>query len=178
MVSGLALLLALVAVSLIQYYLANKPIAVNVNAQKTSPAIARVNQEEIVIENPVDDANSVLFLIDGQVNEIVDMHFEKARLSQPSLERFEHLPKPAPAGPETIDFIAQDVSRVLKEQDAKAGRGGDLLAKRGIGLVEVSEKGQCRTFVKVEVAKGAKFPMSQRFHQSSNSDPIRDFYVT
>ena len=169
--SGLSLLVAVVAVSVLQYYLVNKPVVVDVVAQKFSPALADINSEQTRIVAPVDDANGIVFLVNGGINEIIDLHFDNARLSEPSLERFEHLPQPAPAAIGTIDFIAEDVKRVLNEQAGDSAYPNELSGPN-------ANRGECRTFVKVESAKSGGFPKTLRFRQASNSPVVRDFAMT
>ena len=178
LISAVLLLVAIAAVAVIQYGLVNMPIAVDVNDQKITPAAAKLNQEELLIEDAIDDSNGTLFLMEGQINESIDIHFDKARLSEQTLESFAHETTPPPKGLETIDFFWVNVKDELRRQSAETGQAdgeaiAELLAKP-VG----SESGGCKTFIKAEVANGAKFPTYQRYYQTRGNDQTRDFYMS
>ncbi|HEX8847277.1 MAG TPA: hypothetical protein VF791_21720 [Pyrinomonadaceae bacterium] len=179
-VRGATALLVLGAAISLQYYLANRPLPVDVNAYKYSPAVAKFKQEELVIEKPVLDSGRILFSLDGKMNEFVDIQFEKARLSEETFALFQDKPKPPPVDLETIDFRTEDLKRKLDEIKAKnksQPQNGEIKSEDEAEDTKRDENGTCLIFVKAEVAADSKLPTSVRFYQLKGSGSSRDFYM-
>jgi len=106
-------LLVLAAAAFAQFKLANVPEPVNLETTgKFSPATIRLGQEELIIEGPlVNSPEGMLFSHDGSLNEIVDVSFERARLDQQTVEKFESLGLSPPSTPSKIDYRAEDSMR-------------------------------------------------------------------
>ncbi len=176
--SAALLLLAIAAVVVIQYCLVNRPIAVDVNDQKIAPAKAKLNQEQLLIRDAIDDANGILFLMEGQINELIDVHFDKARLSEQTLESFANEPTPPPKGLEIIDFYWVDVRDELRRESAETGKADEKRIAKLLNEPVSREDGGCKTFIRGKVASGSRFPTYQRYYQTKADDQTRDFYMS
>jgi hypothetical protein len=142
-----AALVVLIGAAILQYYLANVRLPVDIGAtNKFSPATIKLGQEELVIKNPfVNPSEGLLLSHVGNPNEVVDVYFDRARLGEESISLFEALgSKPPPAsGP--IDYITQNPARASDAGEA------------------------CRTFVQIEVPDASN-PIDE-FHLYQLEDP-------
>lgn len=171
---------ALVAAITLQYYLANRPIELDVSdpVRKPTPAIARSKLDEIVIEDPALDSSRVLFSLRTS-GEYVNTHFEKAQLSGATIARFQEKSPPAPAGFETIDLITEDVEQILKESK-RAANTLNALSRSEVTQQQPDgrKQGICITSLSAQVSGGAPSPTEIHFFLSQDSDSTRDFYMT
>jgi hypothetical protein len=104
---------------------------------KFSPATIKLNQE-LVIEGPVvSSPDGLLLLHDGRANEVVDAHFDSARLGEQTIE---DLPYKLPVTPMRIDYV-------LAEASQKPASGGP-----------------CRTFIHIKAKDGVP-PSGLHFYQ-------------
>jgi hypothetical protein len=175
--SAVLLVLAGAATVVIQYCLVNVPIAVDVDDQKIAPAKAKLNQEQLLIKDAIDDSNGILFLMEGQINELIDVHFDQARLSEKTLESFANETPPPPKELERIDFFWVDVREELRRQSAETGKADQKLIAE-LDKPVGSEDGGCKTFIRAKVANGSRFPTYQRYYQTKADDQTRDFYMS
>ena len=123
--------------------------------RKYTPAVVKSHEEELVIENPIFEPDRVVFSFDGRMNQIIDVHFEKAQLTGDTFARFQSKAVPPPVEAQAIDLVT-DLSMQPTTQ---------------------SENRTCLAFLKVEVAPASSFPTSERFFQLSSSITQRDFYM-
>jgi len=176
--SAALLALAIAATVVIEYCLVNIPIAVDVDDQKIAPAKAKLNQEQLLIKDAIDDSNGVLFLMEGQINQLIDVHFDQARLSEKTVESFAYETTPPPTGLERIDFFWVDVREELRRQSTENGKTYNKQIAKLLNTPLGSEDGGCRTFITARVANGSKFPTYQRYYQTKADDQTRDFYMS
>ncbi|HEV3469063.1 MAG TPA: hypothetical protein VG148_07060 [Pyrinomonadaceae bacterium] len=99
----------LAAAALAQYYLANVPTPVDVDVtNKFSPAVVRLGQEELVIEEPVSSSAEVLLAHEGRENEAVEVRFDSARLDEQTREDLLSPKFDPPRTPEKIDYTTAE----------------------------------------------------------------------
>ncbi|HEX8128708.1 MAG TPA: hypothetical protein VF527_06355 [Pyrinomonadaceae bacterium] len=133
-----------VAVMLVQYKLADWPVAVDLaDTGKFAPVTLRLGQEELIIEGPVvNSPEGVLLAHAGEPNEIVDIRFDNARLDDDTVNMLADLGSKPPTAPVQIKFSP-------RELDTKTGVDSD----------------PCRTFVTAGWAQPASPPTELRFFQ-------------
>src|SRR5258708_23216454 len=107
-----AVVLVFTAALVVQYYLTNKPVVMDVGAYKEfNPAILELGQKELVIDGAVAGrsgqsppggafSETLLLSHDGRSDEVVDVHFDKARLADGTIRMLAGLcPVPPPRAP-------------------------------------------------------------------------------
>jgi hypothetical protein len=174
LLSGLLLLVALVIVLPIQHYLVNYPAAVDVS-KGFAPAQARMNQEELLIEGAIAESDNILMLTDGQIDELIDLRFEKGRLAEATLANFANKPTPPPADAQVINFIWADVRGEIERQSPEERKSFAENIARIRKATPGNENSACRTLLKIEPIPGSKFPTKQRFYQTNAADSVREF---
>lgn len=160
--------MALLAVIVLQYFLANLPFEIDIAdpSYKATPAIAKANLEELVIEDPAFDANRVLFSR-ASSNEFVNAHFDKAQLSGETLRQYQEKSPPAPSDPQTIDLSTENVLQRLNDERAR----------RGQPPLPAAPAGKCRSEVTAELAPTATPPKRIHMYLPEESNATRDIYM-
>lgn len=132
----------LAAASFAQYYLAKLPLPVDLDAtNKFSPAVVRLNQEELVIEDPVvEPADSPLLGHEGRGNEAVVARFDHALLDEQTVEELSGPELRLPPTPGEIDYTPPDAGQTP------------------------SSGGLCQTSIDIRVNEGQP-PRSLHFYQ-------------
>jgi len=177
LISGLLLLIALVVVVPVQYYLVNYPAAVDVS-QGVAPAKARINQEELLIDSASGEGANILMLMDGQIDELIDLRFQKARLTEATLATFANKPSPPPADPQVINFIWADVQGEIERLRPEERKAFSENIARIRKATPRNENSACRTLLKVEPVPASKSPTKQRFYQTNATDSVREFEMS
>ena len=135
-----AAVLSFTAAVVVQYYLTNIPVVMDVGAYKEfNPAILELGQKELVIDgavasrsvpSPAGAAPETLLLShDGGSDEVVDVHFDKARLADETIRTLTGLGLDPPTGPERIDYVTSEV-------DEKPGKGKPCTASVKLKLAD------------------------------------------
>src|ERR1041384_4190446 len=124
----IAALTTLIAVTLVQYYLVNIPAPVNVQtvSPRITPAGIASRSQRLLIENPVFSPAGTLASHTGRKYEIVEAHFDRARLSDETLALFHYFEAQigsAPRDDQTIDFFNCDLAS--SAMDVKQPCSGD-----------------------------------------------------
>ena len=133
-----AAMLLFTAALVVQYYLTNIPVVKDVGAYKEfNPAILELGQKELVVDGavagrsvhrPAGAAPETLLLShDGRSDEVMDVHFDKARLADETIRMLTGLGLDPPAGPERIDYVTSEV-------DGKPGEGKPCMASLKVKL--------------------------------------------
>lgn len=177
LISGILLLIALVIVIPIQYYLVNYPAAVDVS-QGIAPAKARINQEELLIEGAIAEGDNNLMRTDGQIDELIDLRFQNARLTEATLANFANKPSPPPTDAQVINFIWADVRGELERLSPEERKAFAENIARIRKAAPGNENSACRTLLKVDPVLASKFPTKQRFYQTNATDSVREFEMS
>jgi hypothetical protein len=138
----------LVVAFLVQYFLANIPLPVDIGKRdEFSPAKVRLGQDKLVIEGPVvNSLKGELLLHDGKANEVVEVHFNNARLNDVSIEDLSKPDFKPTSTPAKLDYVPSD-------KQAAAGE-------------------PCRTFLQIK-EKDGKPPGALHFYQLKTADADR-----
>ncbi len=96
----------LVVAFIVQYKLTTIPLVGDINQKKQfSPAPVNLNREKLVIEGPVvNTAERVLLAYEGRKNQLVDVHFPKARLADETVQDLLDADIQLPTTPGRIDY--------------------------------------------------------------------------
>src|SRR5258705_11360922 len=128
-----AAVLVFTAALVVQYYLTNKPVVMDVGAYKEfNPAILELGQKELVIDGAVAGrsgqsppggafSETLLLSHDGRSDEVGDVHFDKARLADETIRMLAGFGLVPPTGPERIDSVTS-------EGEHKPGQGNTCMA--------------------------------------------------
>jgi len=176
LISGILLSIALVIVIPVQYYLVNYPAAVDVT-QGIAPAKARINQEELLIDSPIAEGDNIL-MMDGQIDELIDLRFQKARLTDATLANFVNKPSPSTADAQVINFIWADVEGEIERLSPGERKAFAENIARIRKATPGNENSACRTLLKVEPVLNSKPPTKQRFYLTNASDSVREFEMS
>jgi hypothetical protein len=112
------------AAAIFQYRLANIPLLVEIaDAEGFAPATVRLGQDELVIEGlTANSADGYLLAHEGNSNEIVDINFERARLSEETIAFLKGLGLAPPAAFAPLGYTTIEGEPCAKPADGEACR--------------------------------------------------------
>ncbi|HMF55723.1 MAG TPA: hypothetical protein VK619_05150 [Pyrinomonadaceae bacterium] len=162
-------IVVLTFVVFIQYYLINLPMPLDVNqvTPKITPAKATARSQQLILEDAVADASGLLASHTGRKNELVEAHFDMARLSDDTLAHlrvFESQIGSPPLDWQKIDLFARDVPR-SHDGNIQAGGEPELRPEEAQGVNDDT----CRTSILIEQVVPTKRLQSIRFFQNDDS---------
>src|SRR5215469_13342195 len=98
----------------VEYYVSRIPAIVDVSGKKEfNPAIVELGQKELVLDHPSPGSSETLLVShDGRTDEIIDAHFDSARLSAETMQLVASRESEAPpAETVEIDFLTEPEQR-------------------------------------------------------------------
>lgn len=142
-------LLVLGAVAVVEYYLVNVPVADVERTGRISPAQVKAADQAVSFLNPETEADRFSFTYvqaaeSTKQRMLVDAYFDKASLSEDTLQRMSALGIHAPSGPAAISYLTTNVHNsscsTMIQVDTLAASGGTRVVQFSQGEFLLSDR--------------------------------------